>query len=124
MTTAVNNMVACSPLYALVTAALEKFPALAYKDGGSRAEAAAAYVGEERVRYLGMAEGYDWWQVGTYRTSVKLGRCTCEDRGAPTDDKGKLCKHRLAAMFAVKLGLAQQQPSHRRRGRKVQAAHV
>lgn len=101
-----------TPLQKLVDDALNAFPGLAYQTGGSRAEAAAQYIEDESVTYLGLAEGLDWWLVGSYRTTIVGGRCTCCDRNAPSDKAGRLCKHRLAAMFARKLQLMARVGAH------------
>lgn len=80
-----------------------KFPAVRYKDGRSRAEEAAEFLNRQAVECLGYQGGRDYWRVGERTCSIK-GGCTCPDSQAPLDPNGrKLCKHRLAAMFAYKL---------------------
>lgn len=85
----------------LVEAAASRFPALSYKDGGNRAEAAADLV--PGVHYMGMEGGSDWWEVGDHICSIKARHCSCRDYAAPIHDGGRLCKHRMAAMFVTKL---------------------
>lgn len=92
----------------LIDAALIAFPDLAYKtprDGfASRAHAAAHLVITEAVTHLGtLPNGNDCWRVGDYTCSVRGGTCQCADYSAPTHNNGRLCKHRLAVMFRVKL---------------------
>ena len=96
-------------LTTLVESALAAFPTLAYRDGGSRADEAARLIDEHKITYLGTQLGLDWWEVNQHRVSIKQGSCTCQDTAAPRDPKGRLCKHRLAAMFEFKLERAQMQ---------------
>lgn len=89
-------------LESLVAAVETKLPAVRYQDGGSRAEAAADIVRRHAIEYLGEQGGRDYWRCDGYHCSIR-GECTCRDR-APLDPNGrKLCKHRLAAMFAHKM---------------------
>lgn len=75
-----------------------KYPAI-----GDRAQKAAEIVERKSIEYAGMQHGRDYWKIGHYTTSVRGGSCTCADLQAPQDDHGgKLCKHRIAAMFMVK----------------------
>lgn len=91
-------------LQPLINAALAKWPALAYANGGSRAHAAAEIVAAGEITDLGvMPSGIDYWQCGNYQISIRGKRCDCHDNAAPVHDAGKLCKHRLAAMFVVKM---------------------
>ena len=93
-------------LAALVATVEEKFPDVCYKAGGSRAKAAAEFVELKAVVYAGDINGVDYWTMGGYTTSIKGGGCTCLDEGAP-NHSGKMCKHRLAAMFVRKIQTAQ-----------------
>jgi hypothetical protein len=95
-------------LTTLVEAALTAFPALAYTDGGSRADAAADLIQEHKVNYLGVQFGLDWWEINQQRVSIKNGTCTCHDYAAPVAGKARLCKHMLAAMFQHKIESGQQ----------------
>lgn len=90
-------------LESLVTQAESKFPALVYKDGkGSRAQAAAEFVRNQQVQYVGEQMGRDYWNVNGHMCSIR-GGCDCND-SAPADPNGrKLCKHRLAVMFVRRL---------------------
>lgn len=95
-------------LDAIVDAAITTFPDLAYKatakDGpANRAEAAADIVRRHQCKYIGQEYGADWWSCGQYRVSIQDGSCQCQDSAAPHDSLGRLCKHRLAAMFMIKL---------------------
>ena len=87
----------------IVTTVEDKFPVVMYANGGSRAREAAAIVQSgDKVVKVGVTHGNDYWRVGTHTTSIAGGGCTCADEGAYVDGK-KFCKHRLAAMFMVKL---------------------
>lgn len=95
-------------LTTLIEAALNAYPALAYRDGGSRADAAADLIDQRKVIYLGTQFGLDWWSVNEHKVSIKNGTCTCLDHAAPVGGKARLCKHMLSAMFTRKLEMAQQ----------------
>jgi hypothetical protein len=89
-------------LETLVTQVESKFPAVAYKHGGSRAQAAAELVRSQQVEFAGIQGGHRWYSVNGHMCSITNG-CDCND-GAPLDPKGrKLCKHRLAVMFVQKM---------------------
>lgn len=99
---------ALAPLHELevmAARALEYWPALAYKKGGSRAHNALQFVREEQIAFLGETPtGLDRWEVNGYHCSIVGNACACEDRLAPFDDEyGRLCKHRLAAYLQVHL---------------------
>lgn len=79
-----------------------KFPVVMYKAGGSRAQEAARLVENGEIVYVGESYGVDYYRCHGHTTSIKGGHCTCADDGATVDGK-KFCKHRLAAMFLVKL---------------------
>lgn len=83
-------------LKALAGIAEDLFPAILYKSGGSRAQAAIKLIIDGKVEEI----GGDLFRVsGKYTASYRENRCNCMDR-APYDAKhGKLCKHRLAIMF-------------------------
>lgn len=95
-------------LNTLVEIALTTYPALAYKDGGSRADAAADLIDRHQVAYLGVQYGLDWWEINGHKVSIKNGTCDCFDYAAPMGGKARLCKHMLAAMMTRKLELGQQ----------------
>ncbi|MEM7133469.1 MAG: hypothetical protein AAF702_44645 [Chloroflexota bacterium] len=84
-------------LDALALKAEAMWPAICYKGGGSRARQAAKLVNDGSVQPLGNGV----FQVGgKNQASYRENFCSCLDR-APVDTKhGKLCKHRLAIMFA------------------------
>ena len=86
----------------LVSTVEGKFPAVLYKEGGSRAQAAAEIVELKAIYEAGIVSGVDYWKVGEYTTSIVGGSCTCADY-APLANGKKLCKHRLAAMFIRKM---------------------
>jgi hypothetical protein len=89
-------------LETLVTQVESKFPAVAYKNGGSRAQAAAELVRSQQVEFAGIQGGHRWYGVNGHMCSITSG-CDCND-GAPLDPKGrKLCKHRLAVMFVHRM---------------------
>lgn len=88
----------------LVADAEERFPGLIRADGTSRAFDAAQLVRDGAVRRTYGVGGADAWRVGRYDVSVRAKSCTCADSSAPIHNGGKLCKHRLAAMFAVRRG--------------------
>lgn len=83
--------------------ALECWPTLAYKKGGSRAHKAVTLVEKNAVVFLGETNtGMDTWMVGDHFCSLTGKTCRCEDSLAPIDGKyGRLCKHRLAVYFQV-----------------------
>ena len=90
-------------LETLVAQAEAKFPSLAYKKGGTRAEEAAEFVRQQKVTFDGWQGGKDWWTVNGHKCGITHG-CDCLDHAAPLDPNGrKLCKHRLAVMFVRKL---------------------
>ena len=80
-----------------------KYPAICYKEGGSRARQAADIVDRKQIDLAGHQHGRDYWRIGHYTTSIRGGNCTCMDNAPQDDNGGKLCKHRIAAMFVVKL---------------------
>jgi hypothetical protein len=98
---------------------LDNMVANAAKMGiGDRADKAAAiYLGETgTLSYLGYAGKMDHWHYGNneghnYTISYAGKICTCADSAAPRHEQlGKLCKHRIAVMFAIKIrdaGLAE-----------------
>ena len=92
-------------LAAMVEAVEAKYPGVMYKRQGSRAQQAAELVVKQQVQQIEASSGKkDLWRVGDHTCSISSGNCTCLDELAPLDDKGgKLCKHRIAAMFAFKL---------------------
>lgn len=98
----------------MVEKARALWPNLAYQrshDGASdRAQAAANLVSDGLVEYAGeTSTGLDRWIVSGHHCSIKGRSCDCQDRQAPVDPKlGRLCKHRLAAMFSHRLQQAQQ----------------
>jgi len=56
------------------------------------------------ANYLGEQFNVDWWIVDGHKCSIKGHTCSCNDNSAPVLKKtGKVCKHRLAVMFATKL---------------------
>lgn len=84
-------------LNALVGKAEDMWPAIKYKNGGSRAQSAAGLVASGVVLPIGNG----LFSVGDYTASWQDNHCDCLDR-APEDPKlGKLCKHRLAIMFKL-----------------------
>lgn len=91
--------------------AAARWPGLRYRrpqaDGyADRAEAAADLVRRGLVEFRGdlPISGCDDWQVSDHRASFRGQTCTCSDVGAPVDPKlGRLCKHRLAVMMAMRL---------------------
>ncbi len=81
----------------------EKFPVVMYSAGGSRAREAAEIIQTPgKLVKVGVTHGLDYWRIGTHTASIAGGGCTCSDESAYVDGK-KFCKHRLAAMFMVKL---------------------
>lgn len=92
-----------SLLQDLIEQVESKYPAVRYRDGGSRAEQAADLVRSQSVEYMGEQGGRDRWRVGEHICSIR-GGCSCLDNHAPLDGNGrKLCRHRIAATFAYKL---------------------
>lgn len=111
MTTATATLTrnAISPF---IDAAVARFPV------GERAvKAAELLLGGKVQRLDDDRQGRDRWAVygsGTmpggqprpYRVSIKAGTCDCPDRAAPASPQGqKLCKHMLAAMYALKASI-------------------
>lgn len=97
-------------LAGLVEAASSRFPNLAYHDGGSRADAAAEYAERHQARFIGnLPNGHDFWAIDDHICTIKGRYCDCRDQRAPMHDGGRLCKHRLAAMFVTKLEWAAMQ---------------
>lgn len=91
-------------LNTLVESALDAVPGLAYANGSTRADAAAEIVERSQIKFLGnVFSGADYWQVDKHLCSIKSARCDCHDTVAPIANGGRLCAHRLAAMFVVKL---------------------
>jgi len=86
----------------LVKTVEDKFPAVLYAKGGSRAQEAARLIELNEIAYVGESYGADYYRCHGHTTSIKGGGCTCSDEAAYIDGK-KFCKHRLAAMFVVKL---------------------
>lgn len=86
----------------LVETVETKFPVVLYVKGGSRAQEAVNLIKANEIVYVGESYGIDYYRCHGHTTSVKGGGCTCADEGAFVDGK-KFCKHRLAAMFLVKL---------------------
>lgn len=86
----------------MVATVEQKFPIVLYKDGGSRARKAAEIVLGKTISKVGDTHGVDYWRVGSHTASISGGGCTCADEGAFVQGK-KFCKHRIAAMFVVKL---------------------
>lgn len=86
----------------LVATVETKFPLVMYKDGGSRAQEAAKLVELGQIFKAGDVKGVDYWRCHGYTSSIAGGGCTCADTLCV--DEKKFCKHRLAAMFMVKLG--------------------
>jgi len=81
----------------------EKFPVVMYLSGGSRAREAVEIIQTPgKLVKVGVTHGLDYWRIGTHTASIAGGGCTCSDESAYVDGK-KFCKHRLAAMFMVKL---------------------
>lgn len=98
-------MDAMAILTGLVEDALARWPDLRYKNGGDRAQAAAEYVANGKVEFRGESPftGDDHWVVNGHHCSL-AGDCECRDSLAPHDERfGRLCKHRLAVMFQIKL---------------------
>lgn len=89
-------------LAALVTTVESKFPVVIYKNGGSRAQEAAKIIEGCEIVKVGESFGVDYWKCHDYTMSVAGGGCTCADTLCV--DGKRFCKHRLAAMFVVKLG--------------------
>lgn len=85
----------------LVATVEGKFPVVLYKDGGSRAQEAAKMVELGQIVKVGEVKGVDYWRCHGYTTSIAGGGCTCAD--ALTVEDKKFCKHRIAAMFMIKL---------------------
>jgi hypothetical protein len=85
----------------LVTTVESRFPVVMYKGGGSRAQEAARIIEMDEIAYIGESYGVDYYRSHGHTTSVKGGGCTCGD--ILTVEEKKFCKHRLAAMFMVKL---------------------
>lgn len=95
----------------LIESALAAVPGLAYKEprGGhaTRAHAAAEIVQSGQIDFLGYTfGGDDYWQIGEYTCSKSAGACNCKDFSAPAVNNGRMCKHRVAAMFVIKLQMA------------------
>lgn len=109
---------AIADLHSMADRALEMFPTLAYRGEHvrgvpDRATAALEIVERGEVVSRGTLpfSGHDAWEVSGYKVSVGGKTCNCEDRTAPVDAKlGRLCKHRLAAMFVTKLRRAAIEP--------------
>lgn len=81
----------------------DKFPVVMYANGSSRAREAAKIIRVPgRIVKVGVTHGLDYWRIGTHTASIAGGGCTCSDEAVYVDGK-KFCKHRLAAMFVVKL---------------------
>lgn len=89
-------------LYDMVATVESKFPVVKYVNGDSRAEEAAKLLEANEIMYVGESYGIDYYRCHGHTASVKGGGCTCSDEGAFVDGR-KFCKHRLAAMFLVKL---------------------
>lgn len=75
---------------------------------GERADRAADLYLAGKVRLVCVRRGEDEWQADSgaaekYIVSVARKSCNCFDTSAPRPALGKLCRHRLAAMFAAKL---------------------
>ena len=98
----------------VIDSVFSRFPAV-----GARAYKASELLLAGKVqRQIDDDRGRDMWAVygsatqpgGTprpYQVSIKTGTCDCSDLLAPTSDRGqKLCKHMLAAMFALKMGVS------------------
>jgi hypothetical protein len=90
-------------LQSMVACARKRWPAIAYKKGGSRADKAAEIVQDGQLLYLGETSlGDDHWDVDGHQVMGEY--CDCEDRYAPVaPGHGRLCKHRLAVMFQQRL---------------------
>ncbi len=86
----------------LVKTVEDKFPVVLYAKGGSRAQEAARLIELNEIVYVGESYDVDYYRCHGHTTSIKGGGCTCSDEAAYVDGK-KFCKHRLAAMFVVKL---------------------
>ena len=110
MLTATITRNAISPM---IDSAIARFPQV-----GERAVKAAELLFTGKVQRLeNDSEGRDRWAVygsatlpggspRPYNVSIKRGACDCDDQRAPTSPKGqKLCKHMLAAMYALKAGI-------------------
>lgn len=89
-------------LQELVKTVEKSFPVVLYKAGGSRAQEAARLIEMNEISKVGESYGMDYYRCHGHTTSVKGGGCTCADDGAYVEGR-KFCKHRLAAMFLVKL---------------------
>jgi hypothetical protein len=94
----------------LIERALDLWPDLIYTGDTaafpSRAHAAAQFISDGDVYPTGPlpASGDDGWMVHGKRCSFEGRFCDCRDSLAPRDIKlGKLCKHRLAIIFTLKL---------------------
>lgn len=92
-------------LHELAHKARTCLPCTAYKQGGSRLDAAIELVEANQVISLGIlpVTGYDYWSVSEYTVSIAGRSCNCPDQSAPLYKGGKLCKHRLAAMLVQRL---------------------
>lgn len=92
-------------LHELADKARAAFPHTEYKHGGSRINAAVELVESNAVTSMGImpATGHDYWSVGDYTVTIAGKHCNCPDMAAPLHNGGKLCKHRLAAMFVHRL---------------------
>lgn len=89
-------------LQELVKTVEKSFPVVLYKAGGSRAQEAARLIEMNEISKVGEGYGMDYYRCHGHTTSIKGGHCTCSDDNAMVDGK-KFCKHRIAAMFLVKL---------------------
>jgi predicted nucleic acid-binding Zn finger protein len=109
MTTATLTRLTLSPF---VDAAIARFPV------GERAVKAAELLLAGKVQRISNdAQGRDQWAAYgdakdtngkplPYTVSIKAGTCGCMDMAAPKSQTGqKLCKHMLAAMYALKAGI-------------------
>lgn len=82
----------------MIDAALRCWPDIAYKSKrGNRAQAAAALVRAERVRYVDGTQ----WDVNNHLCTATS--CDCEDRAPSDANGGKLCKHCIAVRMVIKL---------------------
>ena len=93
----------------MVTAIESRYPAVLYKDGGSRAQAAAELLKSGSVSFLGNQNGRAYWAITgsqgkVYTVHLGPRGCGCFDRHAPHDAQGhRLCRHVLAASIDAKL---------------------
>lgn len=106
MATATVTALTRSAVSPFVDAALGSFPQVR-----DRAVKAAEILLNGQIQRVGeYDDGADHWRAfgsanRPYDLSIGHGHCSCPDR-APRDPKGrKLCKHMLAAMYAVKAGV-------------------